>query len=99
VEGVPERPYLYFYISMGVAMSALGIMGLAFVRGGVEDIVRGNSGDLIEARIGERSGSAVVAKAEGDHSWGKVKRLLTNPLILSLMLWSFFYVSPSHWSY
>jgi hypothetical protein len=94
VEGVPERPYLYFYISMGVAMFALGIMGLAFVRGGVEHIVGGKRGNLDEALVDESSGSAVVPKAEGDHSWEKIKRLLTNPLILSLMLWSFFYVSP-----
>jgi hypothetical protein len=60
VEGVPERPYLYFYISMGVAMFALGIMGLAFVRGGVEDIVRGNSGDLIEGRRWSRKRKGII---------------------------------------
>jgi hypothetical protein len=68
---------------MGVAVVAFSIMSLAFVRGGIEDIVR-VKGFEIEGEVGK----------EGDHSWGKIKRLLTNPLILALMSWSFFYVSP-----
>ena len=90
-----DRPYLYFYISMGVAIFAFGIMGLAFIRGGVEEIVRGPK--VIEPYAAVEDGSIDVAKAkgreEGDHSWGKIKRLLTKPLILALMMWRFFYVS------
>lgn len=77
---------------MGVAIFAFGIMGLAFIRGGIEDIVRGPK--AIER--GEDGSVGVVTaegNEEGDHSWGKIKRLLTNPLILALMMWSFFYVS------
>ena len=90
-----REPYLYFYISMGVAIFAFGIMGLAFVRGGIEDIVRGPKS--MEPYVASEDGSVAVVTAkgreEGDHSWGKIKRLLTNPLILALMMWSFFYVS------
>jgi MFS family permease len=91
-----SRPYLYFYISMGVAIFAFGIMGLAFVRGGIEDIVRGPK--AIEGGNGAiedspRGAVTIKSKEEGDHSWEKIKRLLTNPLILALMMWSFFYVS------
>jgi hypothetical protein len=87
---------LYFYISMGVAIFAFGIMGLAFVRGGIEDIVRGPK--AIEGGNGAiedspRGAVTIKSKEEGDHSWEKIKRLLTNPLILALMMWSFFYVS------
>jgi len=86
---------------MGVALFALGIMGLAFVRGGIEEIVggtgiTGGTGARSYAAVVEEASStasAVIPKEEGDHSWGKIKRLLTDPLILSLMLWSFFYVS------
>jgi len=77
---------------MGVAIFAFGIMGLAFVRGGIEDIVRGPKA----MERGEDDSVGVVTakgRVEGDHSWGKIKRLLTNPLILALMMWSFFYVS------
>jgi MFS family permease len=90
-----SRPYLYFYISMGVAIFAFGIMGLAFVRGGIEDIVRGPKTMEPYAEIEDGSIGVVTTKGreEGDHSWGKIKRLLTNPLILALMMWSFFYVS------
>jgi hypothetical protein len=86
---------LYFYISMGVAIFAFGIMGLAFVRGGIEDIVRGPKTMEPYAEIEDGSIGVVTTKGreEGDHSWGKIKRLLTNPLILALMMWSFFYVS------
>jgi hypothetical protein len=80
---------------MGVAIFAFGIMGLAFVRGGIEDIVRGPK--VVERGYAVEDGSVGVVtvrgKEEGDHSWGKIKRLLTNPLILALMMWSFFYVS------
>jgi len=79
---------------MGVAIFAFGIMGMAFVRGGIEDIVRGSK--VMEPYAAVEDGSVGVArkgKEEGDHSWGKIKRLLTNPLILALMMWSFFYVS------
>jgi hypothetical protein len=80
---------------MGVAIFAFGIMGLAFVRGGIEEIVRGPK--VIERGYAVEDGSIGVVtaggKEEGDHSWGKIKRLLTNPLILALMMWSFFYVS------
>lgn len=97
VERVGDRPYLYFYISMGVATFAFGIMGVAFVRGGIEDIVTGVKSGASEGDYSavERSSSGGVKKDGGDHSWGKIKRLLTNPLILSLMSWSFFYVSTS----
>jgi MFS family permease len=92
-----REPYLYFYISMGVAIFAFGVMGLAFVRGGIEDIVGTRRGEQGYAAIedGSSMGMAMAsnAKEDGDHSWGKIKRLLTNPLILALMMWSFFYVS------
>ena len=86
---------MYFYISMGVAIFAFGIMGLAFVRGGFEEIVRGPKVVFAPEAIedGSRGAMVVRGKEEGDHSWGKIKRLLTNPLILALMMWSFFYVS------
>ena len=86
---------MYFYISMGVAIFAFGIMGLAFVRGGIEDIVRGPKVVDASAAVEDGSRGAMVARGKegGDHSWGKIKRLLTNPLILALMMWSFFYVS------
>jgi len=84
---------------MGVAIFAFGIMGLAFVRGGIEDIVRGPKVMDTSAAIEDDSRGPMMArrKEEGDHSWGKIKRLLSNPLILALMMWSFFYVS--HLSY
>jgi hypothetical protein len=95
VERMGDRPYLYFYISMGVAIFAFGIMGLAFVRGGIEDIVRGPK--VIEGvyavEDGSMGGGPARGNEEGDHSWEKIRRLLTNPLILALMMWSFFYVS------
>jgi len=86
---------------MGVALFALGIMGLAFVRGGIEEIVGGTSvagGKGVRPYVavveeGSSTAPAVIPKEEGDHSWGKIKRLLTDPSILALMLWSFFYVS------
>jgi fucose permease len=98
-ERVPDRPYLYFYISMGVAMFALSIMGLAFVRGGIEDIVGGEGEGGIARVVGysamesEGSSAGVAAVKKGDQSWTKIKRLLTDPLILALMFWAFFYVS------
>jgi Na+/melibiose symporter-like transporter len=97
VERMGDRPYLYFYISMGVAIFAFGIMGLAFVRGGIEEIVQGPKA-MVTGYDGIEGGESIrlvtpTKKEEGDHSWGKIKRLLTNPLILALMMWSFFYVS------
>ena len=96
VERVGDRPYLYFYISMGVATFAFSIMGLAFITGGIEDIVDGARRN----EAGGETGYASVASTEvvgrpkeSGHSWGKLKRLLTDPLILALMAWSFFYVS------
>lgn len=90
---------------MGVAVCALGVMLLAFVRGGIEDIIGGGAGVGKGAKgyqaaerggdeLDEGSSSALMRdREEGEDSWGKMKRMLSNPLILSLMLWSFFYVS------
>jgi hypothetical protein len=81
---------------MGVAVFALGIMGWAFVRGGIEDIVKGVNREREYDTIQSDERLAMTPlKGEGDHSWGKIKRLLSNPLILALMMWSFFYVSIS----
>jgi hypothetical protein len=105
-ERVPDRPYLYFYIAMAVALFTLSIMLLAFVRGGIDDIIAGTGSKSDETSIVGRHDSAYSAVArveeslrprkpmEEDHSWGKIRRMITNPLVLSLMLWSFFYVSP-----
>lgn len=98
-ERVPDRPYLYFYIAMAVAAFTLAIMLLAFIRGGIDDIIgeiskSSQSQDTdYEALIRVTETDLQVGREGGD-SWTKIRRMLSDPLVISLMLWSFFYVSP-----
>lgn len=104
-EHVPDRPYLYFYIAMAVAAFTLTIMLLAFVRGGIDGIIAGTGSKGEETAIVRQADTAYSAVDSGDesllrhradeedHSWAKIKNMIRNPLVLSLMLWSFFYVS------
>lgn len=104
-ERVPDRPYLYFYIAMAVALFTLTIMLLAFVNGGIDGIISGRGMKVEQAPIAREgeSGYPAVRRVEEDlrplkpmdedHSWGKIRRMVSNPLVLSLMLWSFFYAS------
>lgn len=104
---MPDRPYLYFYIAMAVAAFTLVIMLLAFLRGGIDEII---AGDIDKSALTDSSSAiagydaidtlrqqqtAAKAKEGDDHSWAKIRRMVTDPLVLSLMLWSFFYVSPT----
>lgn len=101
-ERVPDRPYLYFYIAMGVAAFTLSIMLLAFIRGGIDDIIGGIPGSKItsptergteyDALLRDQGISANGETGQGE-SWKKISRMVSDPLVLSLMLWSFFYVS------
>lgn len=95
---------------MGVAAFTLSIMLLAFMRGGIDGIISGVGGgeggiavraedttttatyETLGGGVGETS--SAKRQVESGGSWGKIRRMISDPLVLSLMLWSFFYVRP-----
>lgn len=85
---------------MAVAAFTLSIMLLAFIRGGIDGIIGEEGSKLPGQQAQETEYEALIRAAETEQrverdmgdSWTKIRRMLTNPLVLSLMLWSFFYV-------
>lgn len=83
---------------MAVAAFTLAIMLLAFIRGGIDQII-GQEGSKI-APEQEPDYQALIRATDVDqqlktdkgNSWTKIRRMVSDPLVLSLMLWSFFYV-------
>jgi hypothetical protein len=84
---------------MAVAAFTLSIMLLAFIRGGIEDIIGAEGSKIGPSQDGNyetlaRGGEASQGAEVKSDSWTKIRRMISDPLVLSLMLWSFFYVSP-----
>lgn len=86
---------------MAVAAFTLSIMLLAFIRGGIDGIIGEEGAKITREQSQETEYEALIRAVETDQraerdrgdSWSKIRRMLTDPLVLSLMLWSFFYVS------
>lgn len=84
---------------MAVAAFTLFIMLLAFMRGGIDQIITQEGTKVApeqepdyQALIQVTETDRLAKQNKGD-SWTKIRRMASDPLVLSLMLWSFFYVS------